>query len=149
MANLKCEGEVAKQCSDAERIHTTVPSAFEFPDSPRTRIKFPRGNDRNGWDWLDDDLKRDLKDILKRRFHEVLHWLYLWKVLGEIRVRCWKTARQTAKIKTATRIWVIERWEEGAPSSVEERLGGWKNWSFSVVGRVEGTCEEPSPCRGY
>ena len=85
----------------------------------------------------------------KRRFHEVLHWLHLWKVLGEIRARCWKTAHQTAKIKTATLAWVVERRVEGAPSSVEERQGGGEGWSFCVVGRVEGTCEEPSSCRGY
>ena len=37
-------------------------------DPQRARIKFPRGNDRNG---LDDDLKRENKKILKR--DEVLH----------------------------------------------------------------------------
>ena len=35
-------------------------------DPPRARIKFHRGNDRDGWDGLDDDLKRELMKILKR-----------------------------------------------------------------------------------
>ena len=54
----------------SDRIHTTVPSAFEFSglteDTSRNRIKFPRRNARNGRDGLDDGLKRDLKKILKR-----------------------------------------------------------------------------------
>ena len=81
MAKLKCEGEVEKQRSDAT-VHSGKTPNDTGPDShhsseyvrvsgltedpPRARIKFPRGNDRNGWDGLDDDLKRDLKKILKR-----------------------------------------------------------------------------------
>ena len=54
-----------------DRIHTAVRSecvrvSCLTEDPPWARIKFPRGNDRNGWDGLDDDLKRDLKKILKR-----------------------------------------------------------------------------------
>ena len=75
MAKLKCE------CSDAT-VHSGKTPNDTGPDShhsskcvrvsgltedpPWARIKFPRGNDRNGWDGLDDDLKRDLKKILKR-----------------------------------------------------------------------------------
>ena len=81
MAKLKCEGELEKQRSDAT-VHSgktpndtgpvsphssecfRVSGLTEYP--PRARIKFPRGNDRNGWDGLDDDLNRELKKILKR-----------------------------------------------------------------------------------
>ena len=113
-ANLKCEGGwrnsvpmqlciKVKRRTMPDRIHTTVPSAFEF-------------------------------QISRKTLHELSSLVVMIGMGG------------TDWMKWA---WVVERWEEGAPSSVEERQGGWESWSFSVVGKVEGTCEEPLPCRWY
>ena len=64
-------------------------------DPPRARIMFSRGNDRNGWDGLDDDLKRYLKKILKRDDSMKLEWLK-----GEKKAlrRRWKSSKEEEKV---------------------------------------------------
>ena len=149
-------GETAFWCSCAfkcrtipDRIHTTVPSAFEFPTSRKTLHELESSSievmiGMGGTDWM------TISNVnLWKFWKETIPWSLSLTVFMESAWRNTGSLLKNAKIMTATWALVVKRWEECAPSSVEERQGGWESWTFSVVGIVEGTCEEPLPCWGY